>query len=109
MVNRSVEEIDAQIAELRKERKHAAARERKAEMDARQAVSCKIGELVLSLYPDGWRSIDPEKLAQALYLNAGGCTREYFDKKPKTLEKTLNKWKKFSYKPAVSPSVAEKD
>ena len=109
MVNRSVEEIDAQIADLRKERKQAVVRERKAETDAQQVVSSKIGDLVLSLYPDGWRSIDPEQLARALYLNAGGCTREYFDKKPKTLEKALGKWKKFSYKPVVSPSVAEED
>ena len=66
----TVEQIDARMAALRKERREAVERERKADRAARAEVQGLVGDLVLSMFPGGWRTVDPHRLASAIEANS---------------------------------------
>lgn len=60
----SVTEIDRRIAELKVLRKDAVAAERKADKEAESKAVTALGQLVLSMYPDGWTTVDFTALSE---------------------------------------------
>lgn len=99
---RTIEQIDAEIARLKEERKQAQAREREADAKGEEIAKTKIGDLVLSFYPKGWRSVDADALAEAL-LKA----RDALSEQPtEPVEVAANKWKKLSVKKLLEGASA---
>lgn len=72
---KTAEEFDAEIRRLREKKRKAVARERKAERKARDHAAFVAGGLLLSCFPDGWESIDWDRLSRALMRSSGAFSK----------------------------------
>lgn len=66
------EELDKEIARLKRQRSEAVKREARAARKARDHAAYVAGSMVLSCYPDGWQSVDWPRLGNAI-SNASGA------------------------------------
>lgn len=98
---RTTEQIDAEIAKLKAEREEALQREREEDAKGEEIARAKIGEIVLSFYPDGWRTVDEKAFVGALANAHSGFATHPQD----TIKDATAKWKKLNVKKLVKAAV----
>lgn len=66
---KSVEQIDKELSDLKRQRREAVRRESMAARKARDHATYVAGGLLLSCFSDGWQSVDWERLASLIDHN----------------------------------------
>lgn len=79
---KTVEQLDAEIAALKAKRHAAVVAESRAERKARDHALIVLGGMIEACYPDGWRSVDYERVSRAVEKSRDAFAKMCWDTLP---------------------------